>query len=59
MLKSLANRTTLAWYTEQDEMVDLDGNLVGHCTVDMSTDEYCDVTLGRERFQSLLFCTEL
>lgn len=48
-----------AWYAERDgNMYDLEGNVVGHCVVDMGTDKYCDVTLGRSRYQSLLNCEQ-
>lgn len=50
---------SLAWYADRGgDMVDLGGNVVGNCVVNLDTDKYCDVTLGRSRYQTLLECTQ-
>ena len=39
-------------------MVDLNGNSVAHCDIDMSHDSQCDVSAGVVRYQTLLHCQE-
>ncbi|KAJ3542203.1 hypothetical protein NM208_g4232 [Fusarium decemcellulare] len=47
----------VAWYADRNGGVaDLDGNELGHCSVDKTVNNDCDLDAGSVNYQSLLHC---